>query len=546
MKYQKKKLHLAIVFSALSAAAPAFATTQDTNEQAAAAMRFAEAPVHGADEQLQYRVLDGMAITEGDIALGTHKSIQRQGIYPTAVVPWTMEKDDRVSNIASIAIGSKVNFWPNGVVPYTFAHNYGSSFVSVVESAMRAIEAVSNVRFVRRSNQRNAVSISGTQAGCWSYVGMQGNVQTISIGRGCAYEGIVVHELLHALGIWHEQSRGDRDSYIDILWENVQRNQRHNFEKAAEIQFGPYDYASIMHYPATAFSANGRPTIRPKQAGVTLGNRQRLSPADIAGLKRVYGGDGGQSNGEPQITLRAAEAVIFNNKQYELIVRLADDSTPARNLKLKAESGNQAVLPQQGIVVKQGSQDDERVITFTPNRQITGTAQVSIQVTDAQGHSTTKQFKLIVKQPDEVVQSGHRSLKSQAYGQCLSVEGTVVEGAAVGLENCNGQPKQQWLLDTNSQLRLKASGDYCLDLGRMPFYNSRASIRQCEQISGNAWNYVHQQWRADDGMLISKRMSNFALTASSTMQGTVMSWAIAGMWSDQHSGDYQRWEWQDF
>ena len=68
---------------------------------------------------------------------------------------------------------------------------------------------------------------------------------------GCISDGIIAHELMHALGFWHEQSRPDRDSYVRINWANVQSNQWHNFDK---LTFGvdtlgsTYDYYSLMHY----------------------------------------------------------------------------------------------------------------------------------------------------------------------------------------------------------------------------------------------------------------------------------------------------------
>ncbi len=58
---------------------------------------------------------------------------------------------------------------------------------------------------------------------CYSYVGRQGYVQTVSLARnGCLYHSTVQHELIHALGFNHEQTRSDRDNHIQVVWENVQ------------------------------------------------------------------------------------------------------------------------------------------------------------------------------------------------------------------------------------------------------------------------------------------------------------------------------------
>lgn len=58
---------------------------------------------------------------------------------------------------------------------------------------------------------------------CCSYVGRRGGgPQAISIGKNCDKFGIVVHELGHVIGFWHEHTRPDRDRHVSIVRENIQ------------------------------------------------------------------------------------------------------------------------------------------------------------------------------------------------------------------------------------------------------------------------------------------------------------------------------------
>ena len=53
----------------------------------------------------------------------------------------------------------------------------------------------------------------------------------LSLGPGCVHHGVVLHELLHSLGLWHEQSRLDRDDHVRIRWENIRSGMEDNFAK---------------------------------------------------------------------------------------------------------------------------------------------------------------------------------------------------------------------------------------------------------------------------------------------------------------------------
>lgn len=133
--------------------------------------------------------------------------------------------------------------------------------------------------------------------GCYSLVGRQRNSgrQRISIGRGCEHLGVVAHEIGHALGFWHEQSRPDRDRYVKILWQNIQQGVSYNFHKYNTNKINsrgvPYDYNSIMHYSSTAFSkGRGLYTIIGTDGRKNLGQRYGLSPKDVLQANKLYCG----------------------------------------------------------------------------------------------------------------------------------------------------------------------------------------------------------------------------------------------------------------
>lgn len=71
------------------------------------------------------------------------------------------------------------------------------------------------------------VTIKGSESGCWSMVGRHGKGQVLNINNPkCVRHGVVLHELMHALGFYHQQSAADRDDWVDIHWDNIKEGQR--------------------------------------------------------------------------------------------------------------------------------------------------------------------------------------------------------------------------------------------------------------------------------------------------------------------------------
>ncbi|XP_035769466.1 zinc metalloproteinase nas-8-like [Neolamprologus brichardi] len=131
--------------------------------------------------------------------------------------------------------------WTDGkvYVPYYIANHYSSREIAIITRGLESFSSISCIRFrPYQDGDHEWLSIE-SRNGCYSYVGRQGGGQTVSLSRqGCLYHSTVQHELLHALGFNHEQTRSDRDNHIRVYWENILDDMIYNFYKIDTLNQG--------------------------------------------------------------------------------------------------------------------------------------------------------------------------------------------------------------------------------------------------------------------------------------------------------------------
>ncbi len=158
-----------------------------------------------------------------------------------------------------------VNLWTNGVVPFEFGPNVTQTNQDLMRAAMDEWESLANVSFVPRGSQDNYIFIRNASFNASEFLGMIGGEQRVFINSWTTH-GTLVHELGHVLAFWHEQSRADRNNFIQVNFNNVCQNCCSDADGnpiSCNSQFairdsgnehGPYDFGSVMHYGACAFS----------------------------------------------------------------------------------------------------------------------------------------------------------------------------------------------------------------------------------------------------------------------------------------------------
>lgn len=191
------------------------------------------------------------------------------------------------------AISNRTLLWPKGQVVYFIDPSLRSQ-EGTIQQAMEHIRSVSCITFrPYESDDKSYIHIYKYNDN-FSHVGRTGGGQPMGLTEGVPV-GCVLQQLLRALGFHAHYSRSDRDQYLEIRQQNVSPSDWSQFNRLQPYEntlYTQFDYGSIMMQGSHHCSANGAPTMVPRQAGVRLvapGEKTSLSQMDIVSLKRLYG-----------------------------------------------------------------------------------------------------------------------------------------------------------------------------------------------------------------------------------------------------------------
>ena len=264
------------------------ATMLSLGAPSAAAVEVFRTLWHG--QWVDYIEQGDVAITDGDIIMGPVTSVRE----------WRMAVERGQHQIEAtrkaLTIDNAGRLWQRGTsgvieIPFTIEAGNFTIINAAVAEVNRVLAGV--LRWVPYVGQADYVAfnnIATNTNACSSSVGRVGGRQAI-LGDPTCSVGTLVHEMGHAMGLWHVQQDASANAFVELKLSRMDPSRRsNNMPIFATRTVGGYDYNSIMHYSRTSFSAFAdRVTLETKPPGIDVAGTGTYSPADFDALLRLYG-----------------------------------------------------------------------------------------------------------------------------------------------------------------------------------------------------------------------------------------------------------------
>lgn len=220
---------------------------------------------------IEFQIKDGWAVAYGDLILGKPDPANQvlHGLY---------EAPDPQA-------------WESPTIPYLISPELPNP--ERVEQAIEYLKKYTRILFIPYQGQKDGVIFEPGAENCLSFLGKIGGVQPIRLSAQCHMTEIL-HEILHTLGFIHEQSRPDRDQFVQILWENIEPKYQSQFAMVPSsfmraIKDSPFDYRSVMLYRPDSFATTaGSLTLKSRTYEPVSPTSYGLSEYDIKRLYRLF------------------------------------------------------------------------------------------------------------------------------------------------------------------------------------------------------------------------------------------------------------------